>query len=56
MLTKARLWRELNENTKAIAAYEEFISRWKDADGVAAQQVKEAVQELARLKDAPRKP
>jgi hypothetical protein len=56
LLAQARLWSTLGENARAINAYEEFIRRWKDADGVAAQQVKEAVQELARLKDAPRKP
>lgn len=52
ILTRARLWRQLGERDKAIAAYEEFIQRWKDADGVAARQVSEATQELAALKDA----
>jgi tetratricopeptide (TPR) repeat protein len=54
LLTRARLWRQLGERDKAIASYEEFIRRWKDADSVAAQQVNQARQELAALKDAPR--
>lgn len=51
-LARARLWKQLNERDKAVAAYEEFIRRWKDADGIAAQQVAEARRELAEMKDA----
>ena len=54
ILTRARLWRDLGERDKAIAAYEEFIRRWSDADGVAAEQVAEARRELAALRDASR--
>lgn len=54
ILTRARLWRQLGEREKAIAAYEEFIARWRTADGVAARQVAEARSELAALRDAPR--
>lgn len=51
-LARARMWKEVGERDKAIAAYEEFIRRWKNADGVAAKQVSEAKQELAQLRDA----
>jgi serine/threonine-protein kinase len=52
LLTRARLWRQLGERDKAIAAYEEFLEQWKHADGVAAKQVSEARQELGALRDA----
>jgi len=55
-LTRARLWRQLGERDKAIAAYEAFLARWRGADGVAARQVTEARGELAALRDAPRSP
>jgi hypothetical protein len=54
VLARARLWRQVGERDRAIAAYEEFLTRWKDADGVAARQVSEARQELAALRDAGR--
>jgi tetratricopeptide (TPR) repeat protein/predicted Ser/Thr protein kinase len=53
LVAQARLWAKLGERAKAIAAYEEFLRRWKDADGSAAQQVAQARSELARLRDAP---
>jgi tetratricopeptide (TPR) repeat protein len=53
LVAQARLWAKLGEREKAIAAYEQFLNRWKDADGVAARQVSQARQELARLRDAP---
>lgn len=56
LLAQARLWSVLGETARATAAYEEFIRRWKGADGAAAEQVKEAVRELARLRDSPRDP
>ncbi len=52
-LTRARLWRQLGERDRAIAAYEQFLVRWKDADGAAAMEVSVARQELAALRDAP---
>jgi TolB-like protein len=52
-LTRARLWRQEGEREKAIAAYEEFLRRWAESDGVAAAQVREARAELAALRDAP---
>lgn len=55
LLARARLWAQLGERDKAVASYQEFISRWKDADGIAAQQVTVAKQELAQLGDAPKK-
>jgi hypothetical protein len=54
LLARARLWRKLGETERAVASYEEFIGRWANADGIAAQQVSEARRELAQLKDAPR--
>jgi tetratricopeptide (TPR) repeat protein len=53
LVAQARLWAKLGEREKAIAAYEEFLRRWKDADGSAAKQVTQARAELARLRDAP---
>ena len=50
---QARLWTKLGEREKAIAAYEEFLRRWKDADGAAARQVAQARAELSKLRDAP---
>ena len=52
-LIRARLWAGLDERDRAIAAYEEFIRRWKDADGSAAQLVSRARSELGALRDAP---
>jgi hypothetical protein len=52
-LTRARLWRQVGERDRAEAAYEEFIRRWQNADGVAAEQVSEARKELAQLRDSP---
>ncbi|HKS05583.1 MAG TPA: serine/threonine-protein kinase [Gemmatimonadaceae bacterium] len=52
ILARARLWKQLDEREKAVAAYEEFIRRWKDADGIAAQQVADARRELAEMRDA----
>jgi tetratricopeptide (TPR) repeat protein len=53
LVAQARLWAKLGEREKAIAAYEEFLRRWKDADGSAAKQVAQARAELSRLRDAP---
>jgi tetratricopeptide (TPR) repeat protein/TolB-like protein len=53
-MARARLWAQLDERDKAIAAYEEFIRRWKDADGSAAEEVAQARKELAQLRDPPK--
>jgi hypothetical protein len=53
-LARARLWRQAGERERAIAAYEEFLRRWKDADGPAARLAGEARQELGQLRDAGR--
>jgi tetratricopeptide (TPR) repeat protein len=53
LVAQARLWAKLGERDKAIAAYDEFLRRWKDADGSAAKQVSQARAELSRLRDAP---
>ena len=52
LAAQARLWAKLGEREKAIAAYEEFLRRWKDADGPAARLVSQAREELSRLRDA----
>jgi tetratricopeptide (TPR) repeat protein len=54
-MARARLWAQLDERDKAIAAYEEFIRRWKDADGSAAEEVAQARKELAQLRDPPKR-
>jgi tetratricopeptide (TPR) repeat protein len=53
-LARARLWGKLGEREKAIAAYEEFIRRWGNADSFAVKELTAAKQELAALRDAPR--
>jgi serine/threonine-protein kinase len=53
-LERARLWARAGEPERARRAYEEFIARWRDADGAAARQVAAARAELAALRDAPR--
>jgi tetratricopeptide (TPR) repeat protein len=48
---RARLWVQLGERDKAIAAYNEFILRWRNADGAAADEVRQAKSELSVLRD-----
>ncbi|MGV3711245.1 MAG: hypothetical protein ACO1Q7_20665, partial [Gemmatimonas sp.] len=50
---RGKLYEKLGEPAKAIAAYEEFIARWKDADPRLQPQVAEAKSSVARLKDNP---
>lgn len=52
-LTRGRLWAQVGERARAIAAYEEFLRWWADADGPAAEEVRQARLELGRLTDAP---
>ena len=52
-LSRARLWAQLGERDRAIAAYEEFIRLWSEADGASKRLVDEAKHELATLRDAP---
>jgi eukaryotic-like serine/threonine-protein kinase len=54
LVDQARLWAKVGETQKAIAAYEAFLVRWRDADGPAAALRSAAQRELAALKDAPR--
>lgn len=54
LLAQARLWTQLGETQRAIAAYEQFLRWWEGADGIAAAEVRQARQELGRLRDAPR--
>jgi len=50
-LARGNVYEQLGEPDKAIAAYEEFIKRWKNADAPLQPQVSEARQAVARLKD-----
>jgi TolB-like protein len=50
-LARARLWRQVGERERAIAAYEEFLRRWQNADGPAARLVSQARQELGQMRD-----
>jgi tetratricopeptide (TPR) repeat protein len=52
-LIRARLWAQAGERQRAIAAYEEFLRRWRDADGPAGRLTAEARGELGRLRDVP---
>ncbi len=54
LLAQARLWTQLGETQRAIAAYDQFLRWWEGADGIAAAEVRQARQELGRLRDAPR--
>lgn len=53
-LARARLYEQLGETDKAIKAYEEFATRWKDADAPLQGQVREARSAAARLRDNPK--
>jgi tetratricopeptide (TPR) repeat protein len=53
LVEQARLWQQLGEREKAIAAYEEFLRRWKNADGPAERLVAQARAALAALRDSP---
>ncbi|MCL4866739.1 MAG: hypothetical protein KJZ47_12665, partial [Gemmatimonadales bacterium] len=54
LLAQARLWTQLGETQRAIAAYDQVLRWWEGADGIAAAEVRQARQELGRLRDAPR--
>ena len=54
LVDQARLWAQVGETQKAIAAYESFLVRWRTADGSAAALKTSAQRELAALRDAPR--
>ncbi|MBC8088348.1 MAG: tetratricopeptide repeat protein, partial [Phycisphaerae bacterium] len=53
-LARGKVYEQLGESDKAIAAYEEFIRRWKNADAPLQPQVSDARQAIARLKDKPK--
>jgi len=53
-MARARLWTQLGDTPRAIAAYEQFLRYWDGADGAAAAEVRQARLELGRLRDAPR--
>lgn len=50
-LARARLWAQAGEEARARAAYERFLQFWANADGPAAAEVRQAQQELGRLRD-----
>jgi tetratricopeptide (TPR) repeat protein len=49
---RARLYEAIGERERAIAAYERFLTLWKDADAPLQPQLREAREALARLRDA----
>jgi tetratricopeptide (TPR) repeat protein len=51
-LARGRLYEQLGERAKAAAAYERFLTLWKDADPALQPQLREARAGLARVRDA----
>ncbi len=52
-LARARLWAQVGDRARAVTAYQTFLRLWASADGVAAEEVRQARLELGRLTDAP---
>jgi tetratricopeptide (TPR) repeat protein len=50
-LARGRLYEQLGQRPQAAAAYERFITLWKDADPTLQPQVREARAGLARVRD-----
>lgn len=50
---RGKLYEKLGEPAKAVAAFEEFIKRWGNADAPLQPMVAEAKSSIARLKDKP---
>ncbi len=53
---RGRLYEQLGDRPKAIAAFEKFLSLWPDAEAPLQPQLREARESIARLKDAARMP
>ncbi|QJR37042.1 serine/threonine-protein kinase [Gemmatimonas groenlandica] len=53
---RGRLYEQLGERQKAVAAFEKFLSLWPDAEAPLQPQLREARESVARLKDAARTP
>jgi tetratricopeptide (TPR) repeat protein len=51
-LARGRLYEELGDRARAVAAYDRFLALWKDADPELDGQRREAREALARLRDA----
>ncbi len=51
-LARGHILEQLGERPRAIAAYEKFLSLWKDAEAPLQPQLREAREALARLHDA----
>jgi tetratricopeptide (TPR) repeat protein len=51
-LARGRLYEELGERARAAAAYERFLTLWKDADPEFQPQLREARAGLTRVRDA----
>ncbi len=51
-LARGRLYEQLGEREKAIAAYQEFLRYWGDGEAPVQPQLREAREGIARLKEA----
>ncbi len=51
-LARGHLFEQLGERERAVAAYERFLTLWKDAEAPLQPQLREAREALARLHDA----
>ena len=52
---RARLYEQLGEPDKALAAFEKFLKLWPVDDPLTARERSEARAAIARLRDAPRR-
>lgn len=50
---RGRLYEQLGEKDKAIEAYEQFLTLWKEAESPLQPQLREAREAVARLRDTP---
>jgi serine/threonine-protein kinase len=50
---RARLWEQVGERDRAIAAYDRFADLWQDADPALQPQVRAAREAAARLRESP---
>ena len=51
-LSRGRLYKRLGEPARAVAAYERFLTLWRDAEASLQPQLREAAEAIAKLRDA----